>query len=148
MKKFQFRLDSYLKISRHQEEVEQIRLSEILRDRQEVRTKLERNKTDASAAEAFWAEIPIPTAFQAVMHENYMHRLRLQRTVLEEELHRVNEKVEAQRERLKEATQRCEVIEKLKKRRKQDYQLEADRRLQRESDDLFLQRKHSPSRPE
>jgi|SRR5690606_5147450 len=143
MKKFHFRLDSYLKISRHQEELEQIRLFEILRDREEVRAKLEKNQVDQSAAQAFWAEIPIPTASQAVMHENYMQRLRHQRIALEEKLHRVNDKLEAQQERLKKTTQRCEVIEKLKKRRKQDYESQADRWLQRESDDLFLQRKHS-----
>lgn len=144
MKRFDFRLDPYLKVCQRREELEQIRLAELFTELKKLdalkkaleltlmTTQLELSrKTSIPAYEAGW----------------YIQRIEGLRREIEEvclRLGQTSDQIESQKLELVEARRRLRPVERLKERRLKQFEKEIEKQAQSESDDLFLQRFHRP----
>lgn len=140
MKRFFFRLDSYLQYCRHREDAEYRRLAELILEhkgleetRRTVSLSLQRVRKDLSGKiESYGYE----TGWY-VMH---IHSLRHQLDRLETDLDRLRFQILEQRKVLLEARRRRNPVEKLRERRRLQYERNLEKAEQREADDLYLQR--------
>ena len=138
MKKFSFRLDSYLRISRHQEQLEQLRLTELMEEERRTRDAIQ-------DLQSCWANTSTELSSHREIHSFeigwYRRRMDFIEQQIEETENRLAallERVAVQRERVIEVRKKVRIVEKLRERRLDRFQIELDRSLRNEMDDLFI----------
>ncbi len=140
MKRFVFRLEAYLNQTRRREEAERLRLAALIQEEvrlSQLRQELLRRREEQQerlAGSQFLA------AYEANWYVHHIHGLGRQIEELEHRIAVCREEIERQRQALVEARRRLRPVEKLKRRRQDAWQQEADRWFQREVEDLHLQR--------
>lgn len=140
MKKFQFRLEPYHNVCRHHEELEEIRLNELLRQKAEIDTALHQAACRKEEAEAELSSQSEILAEEARIYRRYIQSLKEQIQQLREARSKLEARILRQKNALVEATRKRKVMDRLKERRLQEYQQQANRLEQQEADELFLQR--------
>jgi flagellar export protein FliJ len=141
MKKFKFSLQSVLEHCARVEEIEKAELNRLLADRIRVEKKL-----DETAAKRLKQVEELQNKkemfpYEIDLYRRYINRLDEDCSFLARQLEDMDRRVEKQRNEVIAARQRSRIVEKLRKNREADYIQEADRVLQQESDELFLQRR-------
>ncbi len=138
MKKFTFPLETVLQWRRRQMETEQARLEKLERQRADLAGLL-------TAIEASWLasadELQKATVIEASELEQLSHyriAADTRRRRLEGDLRRLAAKLEEQKTRLVEATRQFRLIEKLKDRRKDEWQRQMEAQLEQEAGELYL----------
>jgi flagellar export protein FliJ len=136
MKKF--RLEPCLKVRRHREECEEIRLGELLRELQELNQRLGatreavvRNRSELSLRK----ELP---ASEALQYEYYFHSQALRILELLRERERLQSAIAEQKQTLIEASRARKVVERLEERFVEKQRSEEDQQLQMQLDELHL----------
>lgn len=142
MKKFSFRLEPYLRLCRHREELEQVRLAELITEAKRLREALSmfrqavnRTKDELGARH----EIRV---YEVGWYRQRIRGLQSQIEQAETQLANLQDLAIRQRLRLIEARKRRKVVEKLRTNRLNQYQRQVDLELQKQLDDLYLQRLH------
>jgi flagellar export protein FliJ len=140
MKRFVFRLETYLNQTRRQEEAERFRLAALIQEEarlSQIRRELVHRREEQQSR---LARSPALAAYEASWYVHHIYGLGRQIDELEHRLKTCREEIERQRQALVEARRRLRPVEKLKQRRQDAWQQEADKWLQREVEDLHLQR--------
>lgn len=137
----QFRLDPCLKIRRHREECEEIRLGELIQDRRDLQASVKAVDRSGQEARAELSEKAEMMAAEALLYQYYFASLDLKQMELTRRCEELDGKVDQQRKKLIEARKDLKVIEKLKDRFLAQRERELDRLAQLELEDLFLQGK-------
>ncbi|MCC6537325.1 MAG: hypothetical protein IT162_07245 [Bryobacterales bacterium] len=138
MKKFQFPLESALLWRRRQMETEQARLEELERQRVSLAALLAGiEQSWAASAEAVCKEKVIEASELETL-ANYRIASDHQKRRVDNELRVLAGKVHAQKAQLVEATRQFRLIEKLKDRRKEEWQHQVDAQLEQEAGELYL----------
>lgn len=140
MKKFQFKLQSYLNLCIHREESEQIRLQELQARDAELEKALRSVLSRLHETELELRSHAVISSDEVEIYQRYMARLRAESRSLELKKNELQPKLQKQRLSLVEAMQKRKAIERLRERGEQEHVLEVERFLQQENDDLFLQR--------
>lgn len=142
MKKFSFRLEPYLRLCRHREEVEQVRLAELISEAKRIRDllitfreALSRTKDELGARQ----EIRV---YEVGWYRQRIQGLKVQIEQTESQLANLQDLVIRQRLQLIEARKKRKIVEKLRANRLSRHQQQVDLELQKEVDDLYLQRFH------
>jgi flagellar export protein FliJ len=138
MKKFSFRLDSYLRISRHQEQLEQLRLTELMEEERRTRDAIQDLQSSWANTSTELSSHREIHSFEIGWYRQRMDFIEQQIEETENRLAALLERVAVQRERVVEARKKVRIVEKLRERRLERFQFELDRTLQNEMDDLFL----------
>ena len=145
MKKFSFRLEPYLGLCRHREEREQVRLAELIAEAKRLRDALlafreglRRTKDELGAQH----EIRV---YEVGWYRQRIRGLQFQIEQTESQLANLQDLIIRQRLKLIEARKNRKVVEKLRANRLVRHQQQVDLELQKEVDDLYLQRLHRPS---
>jgi flagellar FliJ protein len=136
MKRFRFKLESCLKLRRHLEESEEIRLGELMRE--ELRLKTENRELRSALAKAR-REMNKQTRITSEglnLYRKYIVSLERKIRNIEEELLRLAAKINIQRSILLKARRNRRVVDRLKEKRKQRYSQESDREIQSELEEL------------
>jgi len=140
MKKFVFRLESCLKLRRHREEVEEIRLGELMGERQKLDTEQEELKRSLIKTQKEMTARTEMTSEEVNLYRNYTANLDRKIVDLAASLRKLEAHIDLQRSVLLKARQRRKVIDRLKEKRKERHQRRADHGLQLEMEELHLQR--------
>jgi len=138
MKKFVFRLESCLKLRRHREEVEEIRLSELMSQRQKFSAETESLQLKLVATQKEMTEVREITSEQVNLYRKYAVSLERKIVDLAARLRQVEARIGLQRSVLLKARQKRKVVDRLKEKRKERHLNEADRRDQAEMEELHL----------
>ncbi len=138
MKKFSFRLDPYLEISRHQEQLEQLRLTELMNEERRMREAIQDLRSSWGNTSTELSSHREIHAFEIAWYRQRMQFIEQQIEETENRLAVLLERVTVQRNRVVEARKKVSIVEKLRERRLERFQFELDRTLQNEMDDLFL----------
>ena len=145
MKKFSFRLESCLKLRRHHEEVEEIRLSELMGERQKVLLETENLQTKLAVTRKEMTARPVITSSEANLYRKYAASLERKITDLAAKLRHLEARIEIQRSILLKARQSRKVIDRLKEKRKERHRVEMDRLIQAEMEEIHLLQRGSRS---
>lgn len=138
MKKFVFSLESCLKLRRHREEIEELRLGEMLSERQKFLKEAERLRSGLTKTRKEMTERREMTAEEANLYRKYATSLERKLVDVEARRRQLDARIEIQRSILLKARQRRKVVERLKEKRKDRHQQEVDRLDQAEMEDLHL----------
>jgi len=140
MKKFVFRLESCLRLRRHREEVEEIRLGELMSERQKFHSeKEELERCLARTQKEMTARTEI-TSEEVNLYRNYTANLDRKIVDLAAKLRQLEARIDLQRSVLLKARQRRKVVDRLKEKRKKRHQRRADHAVQLEMEELHLLR--------
>lgn len=142
MKKFNFRLEPYLGLCRHREDIEQVRLAELVSEAKRIRDMLQtfreglrRTKDELGARHEI-------RAYEVGWYRQRIQGLQVQIELTESRLTNLQNLIIRQRLQLIEARRRRKVVEKLRSNRLQHHQQQVELEQQKEIDDLYLQRLH------
>lgn len=142
MKKFAFRLESYLSTCRYREEAERLKLAGLhqeLGKLQEARTRLirslERNQDELSRG-------AVRVAYEATWYVYHIHGLRQQIEAIGQQIRNKQTEIEQQQERLIEARRKLRPVEKLRERREESHRKAMEKLVDAEVSELYLQRLH------
>jgi flagellar export protein FliJ len=138
MKKFAFNLESCLKLRRHREEVEEIRLSELVGDRQRFLSETESLQMSLAATQKEMTQRRVITSQEANLYSKYAASLERKIGDLAVKLRQVEARIEIQRSILLKARQRRKVVDRLKEKRRERHRNEAERLIQAEMEELHL----------
>jgi len=145
VKKFKFRLESYLRVCRHRVRAEEIRLREILIERDLILREIDRLEDEKRGKEIEKSQKREFTSIEMRILVNYIESLQLKIYRLTGEVAEIEARIRTQQQRIIEARKTLKPVEKLKQRRKDQYRFEADRELQAVVDELHLLRRSRPS---
>ena len=145
MKKFSFRLESYLRVCRHREELEQVRLSELVTEAKRLRETLGALRDGRRRTREELGTRREIRVYEVGWFRSRIRGLQDQIELTESQLTNLQNLIIQQRIQLIEARKKRKVVEKLRANRFAEFQKVADLELQKELDDLFLQRLHQPS---
>lgn len=140
MKRFQFRLESVLNWRERQSDLEEAKLQALFEELHALGSALERNAADRAQAEraVFGARQIDPAELAALdPHREWLAR---DRRRIEERRRNCEQRIEAQRIQLMEAERKVRLLERLRGRRRQEWQAEADRELEQTAAESFLAR--------
>jgi flagellar FliJ protein len=142
MKRFSFRLESYLRLCRHREELEQVRLAELVTEAKRVRDTLatllealKRTKDELGGRRTI-------RVYEVGWYRQRIRGLQVQIEQTESQLANLQDLVIQQRLRLIEARKKRKIVEKLRTNRLNQHQRQVELELQKQMDDLYLQRLH------
>jgi flagellar FliJ protein len=138
MKKFSFRLESYLQICHHREQLEQLRLNELLSEARRIREAREELRSSLALVSADLSTQREIHVFEISWYRQRMQFLNFQIEQAQNRLDAVLGRVATQRNLLVEARKKRRIVEKLREKRFERFQFELDRTLQNEMEDLFL----------
>ena len=138
MKKFSFRLESYLQICLHREQLEQLRLNELMSEERRIREALQDLRAGLAKVSADLSAQREIHVFEISWYRQRMQYVSFQIEQTENRLDAVLGRVAAQRNLLVEARKKRRIVEKLREKRYERFQFELDRTLQNEMEDLFL----------
>ena len=138
MKKFVFRLESCLRLRRHREEIEEIRLSELTSERQKFLTEKETLQLRLIKTQREMTEKREITSEEINLYRKYATSLEKKILDFAARLRQLQARIDLQRSVLLKARQTRKVIDRLKEKRKERHQYEADRRIQAEMEELHL----------
>jgi flagellar export protein FliJ len=138
MKKFKFPLESCLKLRRHREEIEEIRLGELMSERRKFQTELEDLQERLNRTQKEMTEKNEITSREVNLYRRYLTSLERRIVDLSGKLRQVDARLDLQRSVLLKARQSRKVVDRLKEKRKKRHQDEADRLLQLEMEELHL----------
>jgi flagellar FliJ protein len=147
MKKFAFSLESCLRLRRHREELEEIRLGELLRDRQQILSEKENLQTRLASAKKEMTALPMITSEEANIYRKYAVSLERKIVDLAAKLRQIEARMELQRSILLKARRSRKVVDRLKEKRKERHLNEAERVLQAEMEELHLLQRGNKSGP-
>lgn len=140
MKRFVFRLEAYLNQTRRQEETERFRLAALIQEEARLSQIHQELVFRREEQQSRLARSPALAAYEANWYVHHIYGLGRQIEEVEHRLKTCQEEIERQRQVLVEARRRLRPVEKLKQRRLDAWHQEADKWLQREVEDLHLQR--------
>ena len=138
MKKFVFRLESCLRLRRHREEVEEIRLSELTSQRRRFQTEKETLQASLINTQKEMTEKKEITSEEVNLYRTYAASLERKIVDLAARLRQLQARIDLQRSILLKARQTRKVVDRLKEKRRERHQYEADRRIQAEMEELHL----------
>jgi flagellar FliJ protein len=138
MKKFVFRLESCLKLRRHREEVEEIRLGELMSNRLKFRTEREQFQAKLNATQQEMTERSKITSEEVNLYRKYAVSLEKKIVDLAAKIRQLEARIDLQRTLLLKARKSRKVVDRLKEKRRERHQNEADRQVQAEMEELHL----------
>jgi len=141
MKKFVFRLESCLRLRRHREEVEEIRLSELMSDRLRFHNEKEQLQLALIGTQKEMTEKKIITSEEVNLYRRYATSLEKKIVDLAARIRQLEARIDLQRSILLKARQTRKVVDRLKEKRRERHQNEADRQIQLEMEELHLLRR-------
>jgi len=139
MKKFQFRLQPYLKICLHREEAEWLRLQELLNEFKQLERVRDQLAAERQNTIREHRAQKVLLVYEAEWFVRRIDFLEQQIASAHMRVVEAETKVSVQRDRLIAARRRRKVVEKLRERRLHQYEAEAAKTLQNEMDDIHLQ---------
>lgn len=138
MKKFTFPLESALHWRRRQMETEQARLEALERQRAVMASLLAGLEQSWVAAAEAVTKAKVIEASELEQLSHYRIAADTKKRRVEGDLRVLAGKLEEQKTRLVEATRQFRLIEKLKERRKEEWQRQVDLQLEQEAGELYL----------
>lgn len=135
--KFKFKYDSLMKVRRHEQKRQQQRLAELMNSHRQLRDKLERLRRNVSAP---MEESEQRQTVQGV-RRSFQHHMSLLRQIwsLEQNLLKLEQEIENQRNRLLEASRKKSMLEKLEAREKMNFVKDLQRREQLRQNEIATQ---------
>ena len=140
MKRFVFRLESCLKLRRHREEVEEIRLGELMGERLKLHNEKQVLEDSLMKTQKEMTEKKEITSEEVKLYRDYTSNLDRKIVDLSAKLRQLEARLDLQRSILLKARQSRKVIDRLKEKRSRRHQRAADHRVQLEMEELHLQR--------
>ncbi len=138
MKKFAFRLESYLKLRRHREEVEEIRLGELMSERQRFRAERDQLQSKLIKARQEMTIQREITVAEVNLYRKYAAGVERKLVDVAARLRQLEARIDLQRSVLLKARQNRKVVDLLKEKRRVRHQNEVDRLIQAEMEELHL----------
>lgn len=138
MKKFVFPLESSLKLRRHREEIEEIRLGELMSRRQKCHAEKEDLQSKLIKTQKEMTEQREITSEEVNLYRKYAASLERRIVDLTAKLRQLEARLDLQRSVLLKARQSRKVVDLLKQKRRKRHQYEADRQVQAEMEELHL----------
>lgn len=142
MKKFSFRLEPYLRLCLHREELEQVRLAELVTEAKRLREALISLRDSLRRTKEELGHQREIRVYEVGWYRQRIQGLQVQIEQLEAQLANLQHLIIQQRLKLIEARKKRKVVEKLRANRLARHERQIDLELQKEVDDLFLQRLH------
>jgi flagellar FliJ protein len=138
MRKFEFRLQPVLRLREQAEKVKQkefaLAVQEVRRCENDILYVV--NEIEDSQEGLRRAEMREIDPWQLIFHRRYLNHLEKQLRRLRGELHALSKKAEAKRLELVEASKKKKSLEKVKERRREDYEYDARREEQKMFDEI------------
>jgi len=138
MKRFHFRLQSVLKWRLLQLELEEEKLQELFRERQQLedsRASLEAAKAEAERSVLGAHSV---TACELAALDTHRRWLAAQQQRLAKQREECNARIEAQQERVRKAEHHLKLLEKLKERRLAEWSAAVDKEYQALAEEVYL----------
>lgn len=139
MKRFEFRLQKLLDLREAREKEIKSELAKLMQDQnaerarqEELRGGIERQRRDFGERFRRGAYTP----HEAILFERYVDVSYRAIEAAEERIRAMEPAIEKVRQRLVEASRQKKVVEKLKERRRAEYEYETNRELMKENDDM------------
>jgi flagellar export protein FliJ len=129
-----------LKYCRHQVDAEETRLKELLLEKGSICRNIDRIETEIRDKETEKSQKKVFTSSEMQLFVNYIDSLMIRVYELTNELAELEARISSQQNRVIDARKRLKPVEKLKERKKIQYQFEANRELQALLDELHLVR--------
>lgn len=135
--KFTFKYDSLMNVRRHEQKKQQQRLAELMNRRRQLREKLGRLRRNVSAP---MDESERRQTVQGV-RRSFQHHMSLLKQVwnLEQDLLKLEQEIENQRNRLLEASRKKSMLEKLEAREKMNFVKNLQHREQLRQNEIATQ---------
>lgn len=141
--KFKFKLESVLKIRKHELKIEKQKLATKIRQQNELETKYENHLKNLKSAAKYKDEgDQSASQNREKMFQNYLLIETRMLNQLTERITRKKQEVNQQRKTVTEANKQVQMIEKLKNKALMEYQMEADRQEQRFQNEIATQMYH------
>jgi flagellar FliJ protein len=141
MKKFVFRLESLLRLRRHREELEEVRLGDLMRERQECEEAKEQLQNRLVQTLQQMTARTETTSGELNLYRNYALSLESKLLDLGLSLRKLQAQIEVQRSVLVKVRRHRKVVDRLKDKRRERHQYEQDRKDQAELEELHLLRR-------
>ncbi|MGH9721621.1 MAG: hypothetical protein ACRD8O_15545 [Bryobacteraceae bacterium] len=144
MRKFQFELSRILDWRRRQLEVEETKLAPLLAEQRAIETEraaTEREETEANVA---IATVHSTTGEELAAFDAYRLYLKDVRKRIESRLANCANSIEKQRQAIVTARRQVRLLERLKERRRNEWQAAADREQENLAAELYLARWRQP----
>ncbi len=142
MKKFSFRLEPYLRLCLHREELEQVRLAELVTEAKRLREALLSLRDSLTRTKEDLGRQREIRVYEVGWYRQRIQGLQVQIEQLEVQLANLQDLIIRQRLKLIEARKKRKVVEKLRANRLARHERQVELELQKEVDDLYLQRLH------
>jgi flagellar export protein FliJ len=145
MKKFAFRMDSALRWRITQEQLERARLQSLLADESRVQRDIDALEQARVAAVSAMQERAVLDANELRSLASYLIGADWKRESLREQLAKRRLLVEAQRSRVQAAEQQVRLLEKLKDKKKAEWQVEFEKDLETNAAEAWLASHFGPA---
>jgi flagellar export protein FliJ len=140
LKRFQFRLARVRDFRRQQLELEELKLSSLLAERQALETESLRIETETSTTRSWLMVTGAAESQDLVASDAYLRRLSVERKRLAAKMAEWQARALKQRGAVVEARRRVRLMEQLEQRQLDEWKSAADREQENLSAELFLAR--------
>jgi flagellar export protein FliJ len=127
-----------MKVCQHQVNAEEIRLRQLLTQKERILQSINRVKKEIRRNEIQKSEKKEFTSIEILVIISYLKSLKHRVLKMTDQLAALENRITEQRNRLIEARRRLKPVEKLKERRREQFRIEVDRELQAMVDELHL----------
>ncbi len=139
MKKFKFRLEPLLRYRKHLTEAAQMRLRQLIRRKVLLEKGLELQRRGLRQAYERIHHKSELNAHDLRLYSNYLQSSRAQVNRLEQEIRALEEKIRERRRQVVSRKQEGETLQRLRDRKRSEYEKENGRAEQSAADELHLQ---------
>jgi flagellar export protein FliJ len=138
MKRFEFPLETARRWRLEQQDLEEMKLRQIAAELQQIVLRRKRLDAEYAHSESLLRSAPTVVAEDFVNLENFRRYLRKQTEALDQARAQCEKRIEAQRARVLDARRKFELLEHLKKRKREDWRLESLKEEETLASELFL----------
>ena len=143
MKKFVFRLEPLLRLRRHREELEEIRLGDLMHERKQYKDEEEELQNRLGQTRRQMTEQTVTTSEELNLYQRYAASLERRLLDLGLKLRKLDAHIELQRSVLVKARRHRKVVDRLKEKRRERHHYQQDREDQAELEELHLLQRHN-----
>ena len=138
MKKFEFRLDSALRFRQTQLQLERVKLQSLLEEQQRLTRDLHVLAEERKSAVSGLQSLPELQAFDLRSISAYLVGAEIRATQLQEQLTKRKVLANQQRERVMDAELQVRLLEKLREKKKTEWQIAFDKDLENNAAEAWL----------
>jgi flagellar export protein FliJ len=144
MQPFRFRLEKVLAWRRTELEVEQYKTRQLAAQIESLEHERNQTLAERTAAEGRLLGAPSAAGAHLEAHAAYLAHLERRAAVLKQRRAQLEVQLAGQQKRLLDAQRRCRLLERLRGRRHEEWQAEAERELENFAAEMHLARWRSP----